>query len=71
MTEGFHMGTSRIYEIACLPKGWSYRHGLRYPLHICKENGDWIEFENYNDHHEFISKLFHPNYNVRQHKNLN
>lgn len=66
MTEGFHMGTTQVFEIATLPISWKYSNGLKYPLHICRENGEHIEFETYAEHHEFISKLFHPTKYVRK-----
>lgn len=57
MTEGYHRGTSLVYDLWSLPKGWRPTHGLKYPTSINTTSGI-IMFYSYQEHHEYISQLF-------------
>jgi len=48
---------SKIY-IPRLPFGWNQLTGLKYPLTVRLASGELVEFQNYEQHHEFIWNKF-------------
>ena len=45
-------------QLTTLPLGWHPHNNLNYPINLKMIDGTVLKFENYNQHHAFIQKLF-------------
>lgn len=58
MTEGYHRGTSKDWNMPKSPSAADVINSLQYPLTVNLADGTKIVFQCYKDHHEFIKNLF-------------